>query len=422
MISDIEFSIFLENIVRTLSTIAIASLLISGCMEPSAPNSAAQSSRLKTTASKVESQSQLPGGLEFMNARQVFEPQMTYLRDGTLILTWRETGETGSNLYSSVRTPDGTFGSPVRVNDATDTVESIALDGMRAAIAVGPDSTIAVAWSDTRAQIRAAASTDGGISFEPSIRLDQAGEPAYRGFPAISFDQFGDLHAIWIDSRFAEDFAEEPADLYYAKVSNGAVQEKNLTAKQQPSVCGCCRTFINAEDESLKMTFRNTTAEGYRDPYSISTSQNGEFSAPQSVTGPLWELTGCPMAGPIIAGNEVLWPDGSTGKKLTMVSSPDQDQARRVFDDEERGDWIGRQPPRAVSTKDGTGSVLLLPGQPASRLISRGESDWHAVADDLPSWSRSGAYEDGQLYLVGAPGGEFRFERREIATRLQAYF
>ena len=402
----------------------MVSLLTSGCMEPSAPDPTVQSSRLETTsASKVNSLSQLPGGLEFMNTRRVFEPQMTYLRDGTLVLIWRETGEAGSNLYSSVRAPDGTFGSPVRVNDAAHTVESITLDGMRAAIAVGSDSTIAVAWSDTRAQIRVAVSTDAGINFEPSIRLDQSGEPAYRGFPAISFDRLGDLHAIWIDSRFAEDFAEEPADLYYAKVSDGEVKEQNLTEEQQPSICGCCRTFINAADESLKMTFRNTTAGGYRDPYTISRSQDGEFSAPQSVTDPLWELTGCPMAGPILAGDEVLWYDGSTGKKLTMVSSPGQRQARRVFDDEERGDWIGRQPPRAVSTKGGTGSVLLLPGHPTSRLISRGESGWHAVADDLPSWSMSGAYADGQLDLVGAaPSGEFRFERRGIAVGMQAYF
>jgi hypothetical protein len=75
-----------------------------------------------------------------------------------------------------------------------------------------------------------------------------------------------------------------------------------------------------------------------------------------------------------------------------------------------------------VSTKDGTGSVLLLPGQPASRLISRGESKWHAVADDLPPWSRSGAYENGQLLLVGATGGEFRFEQREVATSVRTYF
>ncbi len=407
---------------KLILIVVTTNLLISGCMEASAPEPAAPSSSLEASASAEKSGSQLPVGLEFINTRRVFEPQMTYLRDGTLVLTWRESGETGSNLYSSVRTPDGAFGSPVRVNDATDTVESIALDGMRAAIAVTSDNTIALAWSDNRAQIRAAASTNGGISFEPSIRLDQAEEPAYRGFPSISFDQSGDLHATWIDSRFAEDFAEEPADLYYAKVSNGAVQEKNLTVNQQTSICGCCRTFINAEEGSLKIAFRNTTAEGFRDPYAITTNKDLEFSAPQAVTSPLWKLAGCPMAGPIFAGNEVLWHDGSTGKKLTMVSSPGRDQADRVFDDEERGNWTGRQPPRAVSTKDGSGSVLLLPGQPASRLISRGESEWHAVADDLPPWSRSGAYENGQLLLVGATGGEFRFEQREVATSVRTYF
>ena len=286
----------------------------------------------------------------------------------------------------------------------------------------GSGGTIAVVWSDSRAQIRAATSTDGGESFGPSIRLDQSGEPAYRAFPAISLDYSGNLHAIWIDARFAKPGAEEPADLYYAKVTDGNVSEKNLTADQEPSICGCCRTFIRAEGESLKMTFRNTTANNFRDPAAISGSLAGEFSDPQSVSDPLWELQGCPMAGPILAGEEVLWHDGSTGKKLTMVSSLAEREARRVYDEEEIGDWIGRRPPRAVTTADGNNSVLLLPGEPTSRLLARNAAEWVTVADDIPSWATSGAYEDGQLYLVGAPGGEFRLTIHGVGSEIRSYF
>jgi hypothetical protein len=357
-----------------------------------------------------------------MDSKQVFEPQVTILEDNTLALTWRERGETGSNIYASIRASDGSFGSPVRVNDKADTVESYAHDGMRAAIAVGSGRTIAIAWTDSRAQIRAAVSTDGGASFEPSIRLDQSGKPAYRAYPAISFDSSGALHAIWIDSRFAEGGAEEPADLFYARYADGTVSEKNLTADQEPSICGCCRTFIRAEDELLTMTFRNTTAEGYRDPATISGSDAAGFSAPEAASSPLWELRGCPMAGPILADDEVLWHDGSTGKKLVMIATASDQPAKTVFDEEERGDWIGRRPPRAVTTSDGKNPVLLLPGEPASRLIARSPEQWASIADNLPPWAMSGAYENARLYLVGAPGGEFRFLTQAVATETQSYF
>ncbi len=389
--------------------LALSALAMGACSNEGGRSATAQAPGNSAAESADSLAAHLPSGLEMLKSKQVFEPQVTFLEDSTLILTWRERGEAGSNIYSSVRAPDGSFGSPVRVNYEADTVESYAHDGMRAAIAVGSDRTIAVAWSDSRAQIRAAISTDGGASFGPSIRLDQSVKPAYRAYPAISFDSSGDLHAIWIDSRFAAGGAEEPADLYYARVSAGNVTEKNLTAEQEPSICGCCRPFIRAEDELLTMTFRNTTADNYRDPATISGTVDGVFSDPQAVSDPLWELLGCPMAGPILAGDEVLWHDGSTGKKLTMIASVSEHQARPVFDDEERGGWIGRRPPRAVTTIDGKNSVLLLPGQPASRLIARSGTEWGTVADDLPPWATSGAHDNGQMYLVGAPGGEFRF-------------
>jgi hypothetical protein len=407
------------NAKTKISILALSAMAFTACSQDRGETAVDDSTKTDET---VVVDTELPSGLAYLDSRRSFEPQVTFLKEGTLVLTWRERADSGSNLYASVRTLGGDFGEPVRVNDTVDTVESFTHDGMRAAIAVGAGNTIAVAWSDSRAEIRAAISANGGRSFEPSFRLDQSGEPAYRGFPSISFDASGNLHAIWIDSRFAEDFAEEPADLYYAKVSSGKVEEMNLTADQEPSICGCCRTFINAEDDLIKMTFRNTTADGYRDPHTIVGNVTTGFSAPQSVSAPLWELNGCPMAGPILANGEVLWHDGSTGKKLIMVSSMDQHSAQRVFDDADRGDWIGRQPPRAVSTTDGASSVLLIPGQPESRLISRIQSGWATVSNDLPSWATSGAYGDGHLYLVGAPGGDFHFESRQISTDIQSHF
>jgi len=404
---------------KTFSIVAVALLVSAGCGNGHNTGESANN----VSSSDVDADvSQFSNSLEIVEGRRVFEPQVLYLQDGTLMLIWRERGDEGSNIYSAAQQADGSFGLPVQVNDVPETVESVALDGMRVATAVGAGDTFALAWSDARAQIRAAISSDGGKTFQPSIRLDQSGAPAYRGFPAISFDAAEDLHAVWIDSRFAEDFAEEPADLFYAVVSNGLVTEKNLTDQQEPSICGCCRTFIEADNDKLKITFRNTTADGFRDPNTVSGSIDGEFSQPAPVSAPLWELTGCPMAGPIQVDDEVLWPDGSTGKKLIMTASVEARNAIPMFDEAQRGDWIGRQSPRAVSTAQQNSSVLLLPGQPSSRLVARENDKWHTIIGDLPPWATSAAYGDGHLLLVGTSRGEFLNDTREIPADLRSKF
>ena len=116
--------------------------------------------------------SSMPAGLDSLVSNTVFEPQVTFLKDGTLVMTWRARSESGSDIFAAVRSSDGDFGLPVRVNDEAGTVESYAHDGMRASIAVGSGANIAIAWADARAQIRTAISTDGGLSFAPAVSTD----------------------------------------------------------------------------------------------------------------------------------------------------------------------------------------------------------------------------------------------------------
>ncbi len=52
----------------------------------------------------------VPMGLENLKAKRVFEPQATILGNGTLTLTWRERGETGSNITFPSETPAGHSG------------------------------------------------------------------------------------------------------------------------------------------------------------------------------------------------------------------------------------------------------------------------------------------------------------------------
>lgn len=342
--------------------------------------------------------------------RSVHEPQLHVDDEGRPLLLWREKGATESNLYAAKLTSEGIFSTPVRVNDEIETVGSYPMDELRAAVAIGTGGRVAVAWGDARGQVRLAESRDGGATFAAARRLEQVDEPAYRSFPAISYDEAGILHAVWIDSRFAENFAEEPADLFYARVTPDTIKEHNLTADQEPSVCGCCRPYMDSSaPDSVRIVFRNTTADGYRDIFAIDGGLEAGFTVPYRIGPPLWKLRGCPMSGPVVAADDVLWPDGSTGKKLLRRAGFGDDSAPFVFANEEETNWTLRVPPRSVAAPADGPDLWLVPGRPNSRLMTFDETAnvWRLVADGLPAWATSALATDATVWLVGAVNGEF---------------
>jgi len=348
--------------------------------------------------------------------REIHEPRLIAEPDGSLLMVWREKAADGSNIYVARGLDDGTFSEPVRVNDQPDTVESYPHDEMRAAVATGSGARLAVGWSDSRGQVRAAESSDGGQTFAPSLRLEQVEAASYRGFPDLAYGEDGALHAVWIDSRFAEGMAEEPADLFYARVVDGVVTELNLTAEQEPTICGCCRPNLEIVHGRPRALFRNSTSDGYRDIFTIAGDLETGFEAPTRVGAPLWKLRGCPMAGPMAADDLVIWPDGSTGRKLLMSSPFDDQPPVPLFAETEGETWTPRLSPRRVASGPHVPQRLLLPGQSASRLLSPGDNagGWVVELADLPAWASSAYVTGNSLVLVGAVEGELMHEYRQL--------
>jgi hypothetical protein len=306
---------------------------------------------------------------------------------------------------------DGAFLTPVRVNDVEGSVNRLPIDEMRQAVAAGPEGRLAVAWTDTEFDIQLSVSDDGGRSFRPAVRLNRDEGEALQEFPSIDFDAAGSIHAVWLDPRAADAGLEEPADLYYTALSEDGelLAEVNLTAAQESSVCGCCLPDLQAlEDGTISITFRNTTADGYRDPFRI-TGIDGEFSAPEPVSPPVWQIDACPVAGPISVGEATLWLDASTGTRRLLSATDPEAEPDVVFEDTD-GSLI-LLPPRLVSGTGGDDSVVLVPMADNSHLIAPDDDGWRVVADDLPFWVTSAAVYDGQLLLVGTSEG-FQFESR----------
>jgi len=323
---------------------------------------------------------------------------------------WREpAAERGGNLFIARRTDTGVYTPPVRINDLEGTVGGGSLDEGRAAVSVGEGGLLAVAWTSRGSHIRAAISSDGGESFAPSVNLNSDVDArAYRGFVDIALDGAGVAHAAWIDGRFAPRGAEEPAELFYARIEDGEVTEINLTEDQIDSICGCCRVDVDVRgDDRLVIAFRNTGG-GFRDIHRIEAGADRVFGEPARLGPPMWELNGCPVIGPLNIGEATLWSEASTGKRRILAATDTDESYEVVIEDDH--EWAIERPPRIVAGSGAGTTMLLLPGRPTGVILAGSGTEWRVVAEGIPRWAMSAARVDGRLVVLGSIDGEFHAE------------
>jgi hypothetical protein len=325
--------------------------------------------------------------------------------DERLVMTWTIPADEGRELWIAVADPSGTSDPVLVSGNATD----IPLEEMRPSIAVGPDGRIGVAWTSHDLDVYVALSEDG-VAFGPPFRLNLETR-GMQVLPVIAFDRDNALHAVWLDPRDAPPQAEEPADLYLGVLAGDQYVETSLTAAQTTSVCGCCRPHIRIIEDQVTVTFRNTTEEGFRDPYQFAFGiRSPQVSLPSAVAPPTWELSGCPVAGPVAFENEVVWFDGSDGSARILRS-----RGPEASPDELARSEDGFRVTAAPRVVTGTHSpMLLIPGSPNARLLVHRDGEWTVGATDLPSWATNAVIWQDSLLITGAHSGSLAHEFREL--------
>lgn len=375
------------------SVTLICCLLLAACTSGTTASTTTTTTRESTTTTS-EPLFQLPDP-----GAAVEHVELHAIDDNEMVLAYTTRSSAGHRLWVSV-IDDGMPSQPTRVAEG---VTDIPLAEFRPSIAVSPQGKIAVAWTSLDSDVYVAISEDGGVTFGEAIRMNT--EP--RGMqllPAVTY--VGEtLHGVWIDPRDAPENAEEPADLYMWTLAGDRTLETNLTDTQIPSVCGCCRPHLEARDGELWITFRNTTADGYRDPYQMTPD-----TEPIAVTPPTWQIEACPIAGPIAAGDRVIWLDGSTGHARILVSNGPEAEPDLLLDS--TTDFRITGGPRPVS---GIDDLVLIPGTPESRLI---RPDGGSVDLSLPPSASTAAVHGGELVVLGVEGGRFDLEVHDIEQRL----
>ena len=335
------------------------------------------------------------------SAEGVHQSQVVVQDNGSLLLVWVQKGPFDYDLFTAHQKPDGTFSHPLRINHHG--LNRYTGDEARPSVALGRDGSVAVAWTAANRDIMLAVGSDYGEVFKNPVKLNQDKGQAYRTMPSTAFSPDGSVHTIWLDPREAPAGQEEPSDLYHARVKDGIVTEENLTARQEPTVCGCCRPYLSIDDDGrFDIVFRNSTGNGYRDISRI-VGGPGEFGEPLPTSPPIWKLSGCPMAGPIRSEGGTIWKDASTGSWRLLWSTDANADPEVLLSDGE--DLRLTHSPRVVSGRDGW---VLIGGKPQGFIMEWSEGSWKIVRDDLPPWTSSAVVHGGRLLLIGTEDGHLR--------------
>ena len=331
--------------------------------------------------------------------KRVYQTQVFLQSDGSLLLVWVQKGPYDLDLFTARQSRDGTFARPLRINLRG--LNGYTGDEARPSVALGTDGTVAIAWTAANNDMMLAVGSGYGEQFETPVKLNQDKGIAARTMPSVALSPDGVAHVVWLDPREAPKGREEPSDLYYASIKNGTAQELNLTASQEPTVCGCCRPYI-AIDESanFNILFRNSDDNGYRDISRIS-GVSGSLGEPQATSPPIWKLNACPSAGPISSAGGTLWKDASTGSwRLLWSTVPSAAPAELLTD---QTDLELTYSPRVVSGRE---TWVLVGARPHSLIAEWQDGTWQVVRQSLPRWASSAVVKEGQLILLGNEKGQ----------------
>jgi hypothetical protein len=203
------------------------------------------------------------------------------------------------------------------------------------------EPVVVVLWTarnDQRTTIRTARSTDGGRTFGETITIGGDAAAGDRGWPAITTDASGQLHAIWLDHRGMAtsagthqhaghaQSASPPAQrdgvamaqrsgLYYASLDASGRAIRSSERELAKGVCYCCKTALAVRpDGSIVAAWRHVYAGNIRDiAFTISKDGGRTFSDPVRISEDQWQLDGCPDDGPaLVAGRDnavhIVWP------------------------------------------------------------------------------------------------------------------
>jgi chitodextrinase len=145
------------------------------------------------------------------------DPSIFVDHNRAIYVAWSDYRNGAADVYFSKSTDLGlSFSANVRVNDVQTNAQRLP------DVAVDSAGLVHAIWEDTRnaggtgLDIYYANSTDGGLSFNPSRRVNNDAGGAEQGEPAIGIAADRSVYAVWTDARNGA----RGADIYFSKSSD----------------------------------------------------------------------------------------------------------------------------------------------------------------------------------------------------------
>lgn len=221
-------------------------------------------------------------------------PRMTLTADGNPLVVFGHAAQ--GKLYVAKGNGAG-FNAPVVLFPQT--VQAYLANWTGPDITANLDTVIVIfkAKPFDTGHIYAVRSTDGGVTFSDTIRVDD--HDSGRTFlPSVKFDANGNPVVAYMTF---DDFADLNPQYVIAHSTNGGV---NYGASVPVSVingaeaCDCCPSDLVVNGNNVALLYRNNDAN-IRDVFGVLSTDNGQnFSASENLENLNWNLNACPSTGP----------------------------------------------------------------------------------------------------------------------------
>ncbi len=233
-------------------------------------------------------------------------PTGAFDAEGRLWLAWASGGHVYVNHSDDL---GATFSEPRPVNRIP---EKVAANGEnRPKIALGPDGTLHVSWTQPlekpyTGHIRYARSSDRGRSFSEPLTVNDHREVTSHRFDSLAVNDRGEVFIAWLDKRdrMAADAKGEPyigAALYYTLSRDGG---ERFMANQKIAdySCECCRTAMTLDGDGLPViAWRQVYGDHVRDHALVTFAAADTPRQPVRLSHDQWRIDACPHHGPALS-------------------------------------------------------------------------------------------------------------------------
>jgi hypothetical protein len=247
-------------------------------------------------------------------------PRITLNASGNPVIVYGNTNAINVSVWNGT-----SFNTPVNVLPA----------GMQNYISgwTGPDiasagDTVIVVFKQSTLEtgnVYSVRSTDGGLTFSDTIRVDSH-DTGVAWMPSLDMNDQGEItvafmihDANWANPRYAVVHSSD-AGLSYS-------DEIEIVSTIPGEACDCCPSEVVMDGTQRTMLFRNNDAN-IRDIYAVHSSNNGaSYDFEENVDQTNWSIAGCPSTGPhgAIVGNSLIttFASSATGNYRNYVTVSD---------------------------------------------------------------------------------------------------